>query len=342
MTRGVRGPATVVAPLEALLFASRLVAMRAAIPLAVMLVSASSAGVVVAQQPTNLRTVEFQSPAVDRTMKYNILLPPDYEASDERYPVLYLLHGVGQNFTTWSRLGAPFYAEQIGDLIVVMPDGGNSWYVNWAESAGGQKNAWEDHIVQDVVGHVDANYRTIARREGRAIAGLSMGGFGALALGLKNSQMFISLGSTSGALEHARTAAARLRAGMPPAAADPSQRSGQVNPQIGIPGFSSQAERTPLGIEFLTEEQASAYDPFQLVNTIPRHRFPHIYLDSGTEDGLIEPARELAMVLMQKDFPFDLMQMSGDHNTAYWAQSIGHLLTIQYEVMRRALGERPR
>ena len=292
-----------------------------------------------AQQPASLSTVEFFSPAVDRTMKYNIVLPPDYAASDERYPVLYLLHGLSQNYTSWGRYGVPFYAERLGDLIVVMPDGGNSWYVNYAESAEGQKNAWEDHIVKDVVGHVDANYRTLARREGRAIAGLSLGGYGALTLGLRNSPMFISIGSTSGALEHGRQAAARLRAGMAPG--EPRERSSEVNPAIGIPGFSSQAERTPAGREFLTAEQADAYDPFLLVNTIPRHRMPHIYLDAGTEDDLIDGARELALILMQKDFPFDLMQLSGEHNGTYWTQSIGHLMNIQYEVMRRALGERP-
>jgi S-formylglutathione hydrolase FrmB len=301
-----------------------------------LLLSASTA---LAQQPSTLTTVEFFSPAVDRTMKYNIVLPPDYSTSTERYPVLYLLHGLGQNYTSWSRMGVPFYAAEIGGLIVVMPDGGNGWYVNWAESADGQKNAWEDHIIEDVIGHVDANYRTLDRREGRAIAGLSMGGFGALALGLKNSRMFISLGSTSGALGYAREAGARLKIGM---VTERPRRSGEVNPVIGIPGFSSQDERTPRGRDFVTVEQAEAYDPFLLINTVPRHRMPHIYLDSGTEDGLIQPARELALILMQKDFPFDMMQMSGEHNTAYWAQSIGHLMTIQYEVMRRALGERPR
>jgi S-formylglutathione hydrolase FrmB len=299
-------------------------------------------GVAEAQQPANLSTVEFFSPAVARTMKYNIVLPPDYATSDERYPVLYLLHGAGQNYTSWSRMGVPFYTDLIGDLIVVMPDGGNSWYVNFAESAEGQTNNWEDHVVKDVVGHVDANYRTLARREGRAIAGLSMGGYGALNLGLRNAPMFISIGSTSGALDHGRQAAALLRAGSPPPVSDGSRRSEEINPVIGISGFSSQAERTPRGIEFLTEMQATAYDPFQLISTVPRHRMPHIYLDSGTEDGLIQGARELAMILMEKDFPFDLMQMSGEHNTAYWAQSIGHLMTIQHEVMRRALGERPR
>ena len=318
---------------------------RTAVRAAAVLQLVACAAPALAQQPANLSTVEFYSPAVDRTMKYNIILPPDYVAGrprdgcDEAYPVLYLLHGAGQNYTTWSRLGAPFYAEQIGDLIVVMPDGGNSWYVNWAESEDGQKNDWERYLVEDLVGHVDETYCTIVQREGRAIAGLSMGGFGALAIGLRNSPMFISLGSTSGALGYAREAGARLKIGM---TSERPRRSTEVNPVIGIPGFGSQDERTPRGRDFVTVEQTEAYDPVLLVNTIPRHRFPHIYLDSGTEDGLIEPAREFAMILMQKDFPFDLMQMSGDHNTAYWAQSIGHLMNIQYEVMRRALGERPR
>jgi S-formylglutathione hydrolase FrmB len=318
---------------------ARDVALRARIALAlVLLAPAAGHAQDVAQAPAEITTVEFYSPAVDRTMKYNVVLPPGYETSEERYPVLYLLHGLGQNYTSWSRLAAPFYAREIGDLIVVMPDGGNGWYVNWAESVQGEKNDWEDHIVRDVVGHVDANYRTLARREGRSIAGLSMGGYGALTIGLRHSEMFISIGSTSGALEHARQATERLRVGM---AGSRPERSTEMNPAIDIPGFGSQDERTPHGREFATVEQAEAYDPFLLVNTIPRHRFPHIYLDSGTEDDLIQGARALAYILMQKNLPFDLMQMSGEHNGDYWRKSIGHLMTIQHEVMRRALGERP-
>ena len=159
-----------------------------------------------------LKTVEFESPAVARTMKYNILLPRDYESSSQRYPVLYLLHGLTQNYTAWGLSnGSPYYASLYDDLIVVIPDAGNSWDVNWAENEDGQRNNWEDHIVQDVVNHVDWNFRTIARRAGRAIAGLSMGGYGAITLGLRNPELFISIGSTSGALEHGRQAAARLR-----------------------------------------------------------------------------------------------------------------------------------
>ena len=158
-------------------------------------------------QELKLETVEFMSPAVDRLMKYNVLLPKNYAQTTDCYPVLYLLHGLTQNYTAWGLTnGAPFYAGLYDDLIVVMPDGGNSWYVNWEKSEGGQTNNWADHIVEDVVSHVDWNYRTIARREGRAIAGLSMGGYGAITLGLRNPDMFISVGSTSGALVWGRDA----------------------------------------------------------------------------------------------------------------------------------------
>ena len=315
--------------------------------LTVLLLSLATAALAQEQ----VRTVEFYSPAVDRTMKYNILLPAEYDSSDERYPVLYLLHGLSQNYTAWSRQGAPVYAGLFSDLIVVMPDGGNAWYINYAKNEGGQRNNWEDHIVQDVVGHVDRNYRTIARREGRAISGLSMGGYGGLTLGLRNPEMFISIGSTSGALSHGRDAARRLRGGPTPrrggpqlspeeqAARDEQRR--RPNPSIGIEGFSSQVERTPEGQPFLTAEEADAYDPFTLIHQVSREQLPHIYLDSGTEDRLIGVARELAKVLFENDIPFDFMQMPGAHDGAYWTQSVGHIMSVQYEVMRRALGERP-
>jgi S-formylglutathione hydrolase FrmB len=300
-----------------------------------------------AAEGRDLQTVEFFSPAVDRTMKYNILLPDDYETSTGRYPVLYLLHGLTQNYTVWGLAnGAPFYSGLYADLIVVMPDAGNSWYVNWGENEDGQSNNWEDHVIRDVVSHVDWNFRTIARREGRAMTGLSMGGFGAVTMGLRNPEMFISIGSTSGALEYGRQAAARMRGEMPPRAPrqlTPQQeaRRRQPNPLIGIDGFSSQVERTPSGTMFETPEQADAYDPFTLIKQVPREDLPHIYLDCGTEDRLIVGARKLAAYMMEEDVPFDYMQMPGRHNAAYWIEAIGRIMGVQYEVMQRALGQRP-
>lgn len=302
--------------------------------------------------PEGLQTIEFFSPAVGRQMKFDIVLPRDYDGSEKRYPVLYLLHGYMQNYTVWGRnLGAAFYARNVEDLILVLPDGGNSWFVNYARSDDGQLNNWEDHIIRDLIPYVDNNFRSEARREGRAISGLSMGGFGAFALGLRHPHLFVSIGSTSGALAFARTNAAGLAAGIPvtqgnvPRSAEDQARfeevDGFIAEVINIPGFSTQAERTPAGAPFETAAQAEAYDPFEIIYNVPKSQLPHIYIDSGTEDGLISVARELAQLLMLNNVPFDYMQSRGNHNSEYWRRSVGHMLNIQFEVMQRALGNRP-
>lgn len=300
--------------------------------------------------PDGLQTVEFYSPAVDRTMKFDIVLPSGYDASEQRYPVLYLLHGYMQNYTVWGRnLAAGWYARNLDELIVVLPDAGNSWYINYAVSDDGQRNHWEDHIIEDVIGYVDSHFRTEARREGRALAGLSMGGFGALALGFRHPELFVSLGSTSGALGHARDAATAIRAGIQ---RTPTQTPGVQDPRfaqadefiagiVDIPGFSTQAERTPAGVDFATAEQAEAYDPFTIIYEVPRSEIPHIYLDAGTGDQYITEAREMLQLLLINNVAVDYMQDKGAHNSEYWRRSIGHMMTIQNEVMQRALGERP-
>lgn len=300
--------------------------------------------------PDGLQTVEFYSPAVDRQMKFDIVLPPGYEESGQRYPVLYLLHGYMQNYTVWGRfLGAAEYARRLGDLIVVMPDGGNSWYLNYDSSGEGQSNDWEDHIIRDVIPYVDANFRTEARREGRAISGLSMGGFGAFSLGLRHSRLFVSLGSTSGALSHARTIASAMRSGQyrpgQPAPVNTSEEFSRADQQVAelidISGFGTQVERTPAGVAFATAEQADAYDPFSIIYDVPRSAMPHLYLDAGTSDQLIADARELAQLLMVNNVPFDYRQAAGGHTAEYWREAIGPMMAVQNEVMQRALQRRP-
>lgn len=300
--------------------------------------------------PEGLETVEFFSKAIARNMKFDIVLPPDYYTGEKRYPVLYLLHGYMQNYTVWGRnLNGAYYARQLQDLILVLPDGGNTWFVNYSKSADGESDDWEDYLVDDLIGYVDNNYRTEARREGRAISGLSMGGFAAFSIGLRRPHLFASIGSTSGALSYARSAAAALRSGVDRQAnREGAQRDARIaeadaiiSQIIDIPGFSTQPERTPEGIDFETPEQAEAYDPFTIIYRVPRSQMPHIYIDSGTEDGLINEAKEIANILMINNVPFDYMQSPGAHNSEYWRRSIGHMMAIQHEVMHRALGHRP-
>lgn len=303
---------------------------------------AAGACTAAAAGPLPVQTVEYESPAVGRTLKYNICLPRSYdEQADRRFPVLYLLHGLTSNYTHWAPLGAPRAAAEYDDLIVVMPDAGNSWYVNWAESAEGQANAWEDAIVKDLVGHVDAHYRTIAAREGRAINGLSMGGYGAMTLGLRNPETFCSVGSHSGVIGLARMAAARLKAGDDPKEfARRRAPSGRSDPAIGLEAFDDQEERTPKGLLFVTAEQAEAHDPFRLVVDLPREKLPHLYLDCGTDDGLLSGNQEFARLLMEKKIPFTFAESAGGHAPPYWARTIHDSMAVQHRDLTRELEKR--
>ncbi len=292
----------------------------------------------VLQAAGEVKTADFHSESVNRTMKYNIYLPEDYESTKKSYPVLYLLHELTSNYRVWARLGALGYASAY-DLIVVMPDVGNSWYVNWAKSEDGQKNNWEDFIIKDLIPHVDDTYRTINRREGRAINGFSMGGYGAIMLGLKHSELFCSIGSHSGVIGYARNQKERLKKGEKPWVMWEKRKLNKPNPNIGTEGFSSQVERSPKGQIFLTEEDCDAYDSTLLILQIPKDKLPHIYIDCGTEDGLIRGARNFIRVLEENNIPFTYAQSKGGHNAEYWTREVGLSMAVQYHIIQRQLAK---
>jgi len=226
-------------------------------------------------------------------MAINVVLPRGYEQTDLSYPVLYLCHGLTSNYHEFEYVGVPEYLNRF-DMIVVMVDVGNSWYVNWAQSEGNQQNNFADHVVRDVVNHVDGHFRTVDDRNGRAINGISMGGFGAISLGLSHPELFSSIASHSGSLTWAAGQRERLERGEETFVIWPQLLQDSVTRyrNIDLEGYSSFLERTPEGRPFLTSEDADAADPFKLVLQIPRDQLPHIYLDCGTGDGLIAAARE--------------------------------------------------
>jgi S-formylglutathione hydrolase FrmB len=307
----------------------------------VLLAALASADRPAEAQTPPVKTVTFDAPSIGRKTAYNVILPADYEASgDKRYPVLYLLHGLSGNYLNWSNFGAVRAAKGL-DLIVVMPDGGNSWYLNWAESGEGQKNAWDDFLAKDLIEHVDSTCRTVASREGRAINGLSMGGFGGLSVGLRHPDLFCAIGSHSGALSFAKGAGDRLRSGQAPTGKKKNQPSETPNERIEIEGFRSQAERTPKGKLFLKPEDADAADPFKLVLAVPKEKLPHIYLDCGTEDGLIAGSRDFAKLLMENKIPFVYAESPGGHNGQYWSREIGTSVAVQYAILKRNLASKP-
>lgn len=138
--------------------------------------------------------ITFYGESIGKQSGLEVLIP---EAPGP-WPVLYLLHGLSDDQTCWQRLsGIERYARQRPGLMVVMPDGHRSFYVNDPRPGG---LAYEDHVIRDVVGFVDRTFPTVADRSGRAIAGLSMGGYGATMLAMKHPGMFSVAASHSGAL----------------------------------------------------------------------------------------------------------------------------------------------
>ncbi len=286
-----------------------------------------------------LKLVEFEAPALARVTKYMVLLPADYETSGKVYPVLYLLHGFSQNYTVWPIMGIGQHVAS-KDLIVIMPDGGNSWFINWSENFDGQVNNWEDFVIYDLIHSVDQTFRTVPAREGRAISGLSMGGYGALMIGLRHPNLFCSIASQSGALDFARSARARLEGG---AAPQPNEipeprdddRDSNVPDLIKIPGFTMQHERYPHGIAFKTVEETQQYDPFELIKQVPVKYLPHIYLDCGLDDGLLATNQEFAAMLMTSKIPFAFGQTPGAHGANYWSRELATAVGVQYAVLER-------
>jgi enterochelin esterase-like enzyme len=142
----------------------------------------------------------LDSPIIGESFKYRIYLPPDYvSAPTRRYPVLYMLHGTGGNYTEWSDSFLPEQIDrliatgEVPPMIVVMPDDGEStYYANWTDGP-----RWADYLTYDVVNTIDERYRTIPEAASRGIGGLSMGGLGALNLAFQHPDVFGVVGAHS-------------------------------------------------------------------------------------------------------------------------------------------------
>jgi S-formylglutathione hydrolase FrmB len=268
-------------------------------------------------------------------MAFNLILPAGYENSGKRYPVLYLLHGRGSDLESWPEMDVPDYASAY-DLIVVMPDVGSSWYVNWPVSEGGEKNDWEDYIIKDLIGFVDSHYRTVASRKGRAIDGFSMGGYGALTLGFLHPDMFCSVNSHSGALRWMD----RLRDHLKGEAVDPLIVSPEREAQYRAEAEASNSlkGRTPQGRMVTSLEACDAIDPFHLVLAVPPEQLPDIRLDCGMDESLFEYSRKFAELLMEHKIPFTYAQVPGRHDAENWSRAVQHSMAHQYAVMMKQLG----
>lgn len=161
------------------------------------------------QRTDRLTDVAFSTPSLRGAGHAMVLLPAGYDDHPtRRYPVLYLLHGGLGRHVDWAYQGDVERITAGADVIVVMPDGSPAgWYTNWWNRGRGGPPRWETFHVGELVPWVDATYRTIEDRRGRGIAGLSMGGFGAMSYAARNPAVFGWAASFSGAVDITRNLA---------------------------------------------------------------------------------------------------------------------------------------
>ncbi len=263
-----------------------------------------------------VRQVDFKSSLVNKMLPYNVILPADYDApaaKNMRYPVLYLLHGLTGHFDNWAtKSNVAGHATQY-KIIIVMPEGNNSWYT---DSPVVETEKYETYVMRELIPDVETRFRTLKTRDARFVAGLSMGGYGALKFGMKYPEMFTLAASMSGALMAPRLTETVLMAG----------RDGGSNP------FSMTLRRSiAQAFGDANNPARDANDLFKIARELPAARraaLPFLYLDCGTEDNLIGVNRELATLLTEQKIPHEYRELPGRHDWKYWDAQVQEVLRL--------------
>jgi len=247
-------------------------------------------------------TISIPSKVMNKDYMAVIVLPASYSANSKTYPVLYLLHGGFGHFDDWiKKTPDTTLIQTLADqynFIIVMPEGeAFSYYLN---SPVLKQSQFETYITNEVIEKIDASYRTIKDRKGRAITGLSMGGYGALYLAARHPDLFCAAGSMSGAL-------------------NPDMQGWKLKPDMEN-GIKKEFEKILGPIK--TNQQV--YADASVINMADKIKADNIKLifDDGVDDFLIEANRELHRRLVANGTPHDYSERPGAHTWEYWQNSL--------------------
>lgn len=266
------------------------------------------------------RVEDFQlnSKLMARQMPYKVILPEGYASPKGKnkaekplsYPVIYLLHGLSGHFDNWNAKTKLLEYSEKYNFILVMPEGGDGWYT---DSGSENNDRYESYISEELIPEIDKKFRTIADRNHRFIAGLSMGGYGAIKFGLKYPQMFALVGSFSGAL----------------GAADWTEK------EIGTKGAIAESILKVYGTA--GSQTRKENNIFQMVRDISAEKIkvlPFIYMSCGTEDFLYKNDRDFADLLQQKKIPHEYRELPGKHDWIFWDAQVQEFLILSQRFIR--------
>ena len=260
----------------------------------------------------------LKSTILQRDVRYCAILPPSYDRDKtRRYPILYYLHGLGENEQTltgplWNVIEDLQEKKQIGEFFMVTPDGGNSFYINSRDG----RYRYEDFFIREFMPAIERKYRIVAGRAGRSIAGTSMGGYGALRFAFKYPGMFVAVTAEMPALYEK----------LPPnlQAALTLTRGGRAMGDLfGRPFDEKFWERNT---------------PFTLARANPAGlRRLKIYFDCGSSDdyGFDAGTRALDQLLTSLRIPHESHIYPGRHDVFYIANHITQVLKFQSRALLR-------
>jgi S-formylglutathione hydrolase FrmB len=260
-----------------------------------------------------VRAGSFRSEALGREVSYVVDLPPSYDASPQRhYPVVYALHGLFEGPGFWERRGlAPILARlresgAVPELLVVAVDGGNSFFVN------GKGGRYEDMVTKDLLRHVESSYRVVPGRSGRALLGVSMGGYAALHVAFEQPSLF------SGVATHS----AMLLEQIPSA----EQGAGRWHMAAFQAVFGA-----PIDAALWAEN-----DPLAWARKVAPKAAPSLYFDCGSEDryGLANGNRELHRILDERAVAHTFELAPGDHGYEFVRGRLERSLTFLGKALR--------
>lgn len=240
-------------------------------------------------------------------MNYSVYLPANYATSQRSYPVVYLLHGYSDNETGWvqfgeaDRIAGKAIADgKVSPCIIIMPDGKLTWYCNSYD----QKIAWEDNFINEFIPSVETQFRIRAKKEYRAIAGLSMGGYGALKLSMRHPDLFSCCVALS---------------------------SGTFTDEEILKKSDEDYERTFPGLfgkglqgEARLNDAWKANNPLDLIHSVPLEKLKSVrfWIDCGDDDFLFNGNSTLHIEMRKAGIPHEYRVRNGGHQWSYWRSGL--------------------
>lgn len=249
-----------------------------------------------------MRDVLFQSAALGRQMPYRVFLPANLPAG-HNLPVVYLLHGGGSDFRVWSN-NSDVSRYAASGLILVMPEGDESYYMNEVEAP---EKKFEDYITKDLIADVESRFPARKDRNGRAVIGISMGGFAAVKYALSRPELFCFVGALS--------------------------------PSIDVPFRHFNIRRVDQWWKFHTifgpsgSNERSARDPSKLVLQADPKTTPYIYLTAGEQEPLLQPNRQFAARLRKRGFTYEFHTKPGGHDWSQWDTQLPGCFAKLFEII---------